>query len=178
MTVAKLISGIIAIFRLQRMLMSVTVVSHMTYDSVALWLDCPFDFHFARKSYFICCVQERSASQYIDMYWLNSLWSPFFFFGNSFRFFISALHQNKCYIAGIWWNVGCTCSHFFYATHTNTHINNRRCFFLLLTLLVIENSVCMLVQRCIIFPGWRQKLKAMWFWWRALAMPLRLLRCV
>lgn len=107
----------------------------------------------------------------IPVYWhaLNISLLP-----RSFRFFISPVHQNSKWIREFWVKCG-MCSHFFYGTHTDRHINNGRCFFLSLTLLVIENSVCMLVQRCIIFPEWRQKLKAVWFWWRALAMPLRLL---
>lgn len=79
MTVAKLISGIIAIFRLQRMLMSVTVVSHMTYDNVALWLDCPFDFHFARKS-ILCVVYRKSQHPSILTCTDSTAFGPFFFF--------------------------------------------------------------------------------------------------
>lgn len=36
----------------------------------------------------------------------------------------------------------------------------------------------MLEQTCIIFPEQHQKLKAVWFWWRALVMPLCVHQCV
>ncbi len=41
--------------------MSVTVASHMRYDKVTLWLDCPFEFQFARKNtFFSLCEQEKN----------------------------------------------------------------------------------------------------------------------
>lgn len=51
-------------------------------------------------------------------------------------------------------------------------------FFFSHTFPVNENSVCMLEQTCIIFPEQHQKLKAVWFWWRALVMPLCVHQCV
>lgn len=107
------------------------------------------------------------------MYLLNKSLLPF----NSFQFFISPVHQNNKWIRESWVKCGmCLVISFMLHTHRQAYKQWQMFFFFLsLTLLVIENSVCMLVQRCIIFPGWRQKLKAVWFWWRALAMPLRLL---
>ncbi len=130
MTVAKLISGIIAIFRLRRMLMSVTVASHMRYDNVTLWLDCPFEFHFARKKTFFFSLMWAGKKHVFLYIYRHCL----IYFGYSFRFFVSAVHQNNEWMSEFWLLhrrglVKCgTYSHLFYATHKDTHINNHNVF--------------------------------------------------